>query len=88
MKLRRLLKGRVERLELNLDVRRAKALGDWRVLRVAFGVLFDNLVDEGICGRFGSIRWIGRLYIGSLGFRPDDRSVSFTVLRLFVPDGT
>ncbi|MCW1932271.1 hypothetical protein [Pararhodobacter zhoushanensis] len=23
---------------------------------------------EGICGRFGPVRWIGRLYISSLGF--------------------
>jgi hypothetical protein len=35
--------------------------------------------DEGICGRFGSFRWTDRRHIGSLGFRPDDVGVSFTV---------
>ncbi|WP_417628657.1 hypothetical protein, partial [Pararhodobacter aggregans] len=52
--------------ETNLDARRAKALGNWRRLRVVFGTLFENLVNEGICGRFGSFRWIGRLDIGLL----------------------
>jgi hypothetical protein len=44
-------------------------------------LLFENLVSEEICGRFG--RFDGwTLHIGSLGFRPDDVGVSFTVWRL------
>uniref|UniRef100_UPI0037355F9F hypothetical protein n=1 Tax=Loktanella salsilacus TaxID=195913 RepID=UPI0037355F9F len=34
--------------------------------------LFEILVSEEICGRFGSVRWIRRLYIAPVGFRSDD----------------
>ncbi|WP_218588329.1 hypothetical protein, partial [Loktanella atrilutea] len=34
--------------------------------------LFEIVISEEICGRFGSVRWIRRLYIALLGFRPDD----------------
>ena len=45
--------------------------------------LFDNLVFEGICGRFGSFDGSDVCHIGSLGDRKvsDDAGVSFTVLR-------
>jgi len=46
--------------------------------------LFDNTIFEGICGWFGRRIDGGPTHIGSLGFIPDDVSVSFTVCRLFV----
>mgnify|MGYP007011825802 CR=1 FL=1 len=47
------------------------------------GLLFDKMVIEGICGRFGSYDGSDVCHIGSLGDRKvsDDVSVSFTVLR-------
>ncbi|WP_210404085.1 hypothetical protein, partial [Pararhodobacter marinus] len=38
--------------------------------------LFENLVYEGICGRFGSFRWIGRLHIGLLASAMIEMSAS------------
>ena len=51
------------------------------------GSLTLYIFDEGICGRFGLFRRIGRLHIGSLGCLRafDDEIVSFTVCRVSVP---
>ena len=70
------------------EMRLAVALVVYGALLVCclLGLLFDNLVFEGICGRFGSYDGSDVCHIGSLGdFRvSDDVSVSFTVWRLLL----
>ena len=68
-----------------------KSLNDGRTAQISLGLaamlfegaLFDIDDDEGICGRSGRFGE-ERKHIGSLGFRPDDVSVSFTGCRTSV----
>ena len=43
-----------------------------------------SLISEEICGRPWFIRWIKRLYIALLGFRPDDEVSASLFVRLLV----
>ncbi|MFM2389882.1 MAG: hypothetical protein RLZZ437_1437, partial [Pseudomonadota bacterium] len=47
-------------------------------LSIFVAALFENLEDEGICGRFGRERRLNVSHIGQVGFRPDDLGESFT----------
>ena len=35
-----------------------RAGSNWRILIIFVSTLFENLISEEICGRFGSFRWI------------------------------
>ena len=54
---------------------------------VVSGALFDMVMYEGICGRFGLFSMDRTSVYLPLSFG-DDSGICFTVLRLFVPDGT
>ena len=50
----------------NSEIRLAgRARNNWRIQFIFVSTLFEIDISEEICGRFGSVRWIRRLYINA-----------------------